>query len=48
MFILNNTKYLKLYGLEIANEHRSRYLKRALNNNGDWKDNEYSPNNDVL
>ena len=43
MFILNNTKYLKLYGLEIANEHRSRYLKRALNNN-----NVYSPNNDVL
>ena len=42
---LDYTKYIQLYDLEIANEHRSRYLKRALKIRGDWKENEYSPNN---
>jgi hypothetical protein len=44
---LDYTKYIQ-YGLEIANEHRSRYLKRALKIRGDWKENEYSPNNPSL
>jgi hypothetical protein len=35
---LDYTKYIQ-YGLEIANEHRSRDLKRALKIRGDWKEN---------
>ena len=47
MFILDRWIIWILYGLEIANKHRLRYLKRALNIKGDWKENEYSSNNDV-
>ncbi len=36
--------YKHLFGLEVANEHRNRYLKRALKIKGDWKENPYSPN----
>jgi hypothetical protein len=39
------TKYLELYGPEIANQHRERYLKRATKLRGDWQDNPFSPNN---
>ena len=42
---LDYTKYLELYGLDIANNHKERYLKRALNIKGNWKNNIYSPNN---
>jgi hypothetical protein len=38
------TKYVQLYDLETAREHRIRYLKRALKIKGNWKDNPYSPN----
>ena len=48
MGYLDYTKYLQLYDLETANIHRNRYLKRALkralNINGNWKNNPYSPN----
>ena len=40
-----NTKYLELYGPEIANQHRERYLKRATKIRGDWQDNPFSANN---
>ena len=39
------TKYLELYGPEIANQHRERYLKRATKIKSDWKENIFSPNN---
>ena len=42
---LDYTKYLELYGPEIANQHRERYLKRATKIRGDWKDNPFSANN---
>ena len=42
---LDYTKYLELYGLDIANNHKERYLKRALNIKGNWKSNRYSANN---
>ena len=42
---LDYTKYLELYGPEIANQHRERYLKRATKIRGDWQDNPFSPNN---
>jgi hypothetical protein len=42
---LDYTKYLELYGLEVANKNRKRYLNRALNIKGNWKENAYSPNN---
>ena len=42
---LDYTKYLGLYGLDVANNHKERYLKRALNIKGNWKLNRYSPNN---
>ena len=38
------TKYIQIYDIKRANEHRNRYLKRALKIKGDWKDNPYSPN----
>jgi hypothetical protein len=43
---LNHLDYMKYiqYGVEIANEHRSRYLKRALKIKGTWSENEYYPN----
>ena len=28
---LDYTKYLELYGVDVANNHKKRYLKRALN-----------------
>ena len=42
---LDYTKYIQLYGLEIANNHRMNYLKRALKIKGNWMYDEYSPNN---
>jgi hypothetical protein len=44
MGYLDYIKYKRLFDLETANEHRSRYLNRALKIKGDWKDNPYSPN----
>ena len=44
MGYLDHTKYIQKYDLETANEHRSRYLKRALKIKGNWIDNPYSPN----
>ncbi len=44
MGYLDFTKYVQLYDIKIANEHRTRYLKRALKIKGNWKDNPYSPN----
>ena len=44
MGYLDYQKYKKLYDIKIANEHRIRYLKRALKIKGNWKDNPYSPN----
>jgi hypothetical protein len=44
MGYLDFTKYVQLYDIKIANEHRSRYLKRALSIKGNWMDNPYSPN----
>jgi len=41
---LDYTKYIQ-YDVEIANKHRMNYLTRALKIRGDWKENEYSPNN---
>ena len=38
------TKYIQIYDIKRANEHRIRYLKRALKIKGNWKDNPYSPN----
>ena len=42
---LDYTKYLQITSLEEANEHRRRYLKRAMNIKGNWKKNPFSPNN---
>jgi hypothetical protein len=44
MGYLDYTKYVKIYDIKIANEHRSRYLKRALKIKGNWINNQYSPN----
>ncbi len=44
MGYLDFTKYIQIYDIKIANEHRSRYLKRALKIKGNWKDDPYSPN----
>ena len=44
MGYLDYTKYVQFIDLKTANEHRSRYLKRALNIKGNWMDNPYSPN----
>ena len=44
MGYLDFTKYVQLYDIKIANEHRIRYLKRALKIKGNWMDNPYSPN----
>jgi len=44
MGYLDYTKYIQIYDIKIANEHRSRYLKRALKIKGNWIDNPYSPN----
>jgi hypothetical protein len=43
MGYLDYTKYVQIYDIKIANEHRSRYLKRALKIKGNWM-NPYSPN----
>jgi hypothetical protein len=44
MGYLDYQKYVQIYDIKIANEHRTRYLKRALKIKGNWKDNPYSPN----
>lgn len=44
MGYLDYTKYIQLYNLETAREHRYRYLRRALKIKGNWRDNQYSPN----
>ncbi len=44
MGYLDFTKYVQLYDLETANEHRTKYLRRAYLNKGDWKTNRYSAN----
>jgi hypothetical protein len=44
IWYLDFTKYVQIYNLETANQHRTRYLKRALKIKGNWKDNPYSPN----
>jgi hypothetical protein len=44
MGYLDYTKYIQLYDIKIANEHRRRYLKRALKIRGNWQNNPYSPN----
>jgi hypothetical protein len=38
------TKYIQIYDIKRANEHRIRYLKRALKIKGNWLNNQYSPN----
>ena len=38
------TKYIQIYDIKRANEHRIRYLRRALKIKGNWRDNQYSPN----
>ena len=38
MGYMDYTKYIQIFDLKTANQHRSRYLKRALNNNP------YAPN----
>ncbi len=44
MGYLDFTKYVQKYDIKRANEHRSRYLRRALKIRGNWMDNPYSPN----
>ncbi len=44
MGYLDFTKYVQLYDIKTANEHRIRYLKRALKIKGNWMNNLYSPN----
>ena len=44
MGYLDYTKYRLLYDLKTADLHRTRYLNRALNIKGDWKNNPYSAN----
>ena len=44
MGYLDYTKYRQLYDLKTADKHRTRYLKRALNINGNWENNPYSAN----
>ena len=41
---LDYTKYRQLYDIQTENEHRTRYLNRALNINGNWENNPYSAN----
>ena len=38
------TKYRQLFDLKTADKHRNRYLKRALNIKGEWRNNPYSAN----
>ena len=44
MGYLDYKKYLQLYYLKTADLHRIRYLNRALNIKGDWRNNPYSAN----
>ena len=44
MGYLDYTKYLQLYDKKTANLHRKRYLNRASNIKGDWKNDDYSAN----
>ncbi len=43
MGYLDFTKYVIIYDIKRANEHRIRYLKRALKIKGKWMNNPYSP-----
>ena len=44
MGYIDYTKYIQIFDLKTANEHRSRYLKRALSIKGNWQLNPYAPN----
>ena len=44
MFYLDYTKYRQIYDKKTADLHRTRYLNRALNIKGEWRDDHYSPN----
>ena len=44
MGYLDYTRYRQLYDLKTADLHRTRYLNRALNIKGDWRNNTYSAN----
>ena len=44
MGYLDYTKYRQIYDSIIADSHRNRYLNRALNIKGDWRDDHYSSN----
>ena len=44
MGYLDYTKYRQLYDLKTADKHRTRYLNRALNIKGEWRNNPYSAN----
>jgi hypothetical protein len=44
MGYLDFTKYVQIYDIKRANEHRIRYLKRALSIKDKWMNNPYSPN----
>ena len=44
MGYLDYTKYIQLYDKKDANIHRTRYLNRALNIKGNWKNDYYSAN----
>ena len=44
MGYIDYTKYIQIYDLKTANNHRMRYLNRAVHIKGDWRDNPYSPN----
>jgi hypothetical protein len=44
MGYIDYTKYIQLYDKKTADLHRNRYLNRALNIQGDWKNDHYSAN----
>ena len=44
MGYLDYKKYRQIYDSKNADLHRTRYLNRALNIKGDWKNNPYSAN----
>ena len=44
MGYMDYAKYIQILDLKTANEHRSRYIKRAANIIGNWKNTPYSPN----
>ena len=44
MGYLDYTRYRQIYDKKTADLHRTRYLNRALNIKGDWRNNPYSAN----